>query len=207
MKDVSEYEKDLASIRSMMDRSAKFISLSGLSGIIAGIYALGGATAAYFLIQYPRSIFSYRIESINEPITLIELTLIACIVLFAAVSTGLWLTQRKSHKQNSKLWTPASKLLLQKIAIPLVTGGLFVLIMLYTGHFGLAAPACLIFYGLALIHGASNTFEEIRYLGFSEILLGLICAMLPGYGLVFWALGFGVLHIVYGAILYNKYDS
>lgn len=207
MKDVSEYEKDLASIRNMMDRSSRFISLSGLSGIIAGIYALGGATAAYFLIQYPRSIFSYRTESINEPVTLVELTLIAGIVLFAAVSTGLWLAQRKSHKINSKLWTPASKLLLQKVAIPLVTGGLFVLIMLYTGHFGLAAPACLIFYGLALIHGASNTFEEIRYLGFSEILLGLICAMLPGYGLVFWALGFGVLHIVYGAILYNKYDS
>jgi len=207
MKEIPEYEKDLASIRSMMDRSAKFISLSGLSGIIAGLYALAGATAAYFLIQYPRPVFSYRVESISEPVTLIELIIIAGVVLFAAVATGLWLTQRKSIRQNSKLWTPASKLLLQKVAIPLVTGGLFVLVMLYTGHFGLAAPSCLIFYGLALIHGSTNTFDEIRYLGFSEIILGLICALLPGYGLIFWALGFGVLHIVYGAILYNKYDS
>ena len=207
MKEIPEFEKDLASIRSMMDRSAKFISLSGLSGIIAGLYALAGATAAYFLIQYPRPVFSYRVESISEPVTLIELIIIAGVVLFAAVATGLWLTQRKSIRQNSKLWTPASKLLLQKVAIPLVTGGLFVLVMLYTGHFGLAAPSCLIFYGLALIHGSTNTFDEIRYLGFSEIILGLICALLPGYGLLFWALGFGVLHIVYGAILYNKYDS
>lgn len=207
MKDVSEYEKDLASIRSMMDRSAKFISLSGLAGIIAGLYALGGATAAYFLIQYPRSPFAYRIHSISEPATLLYLVLIASAVLFASIATGLWLTQRKSHRQNTKMWTPASKLLLQKMAIPLITGGLFVVIMLATGHFGLAAPACLIFYGLALIHGSSNTFDEVRYLGFSEIALGLVCAMLPGYGLVFWALGFGVLHIVYGAILFNKYDS
>ncbi|MGC3944881.1 MAG: hypothetical protein QM762_10255 [Chryseolinea sp.] len=207
MKDVSEYEKDLASIRTMMDRSAKFISLSGLSGILAGLYALAGAGAAYFLIQYPRSLFNYRTQTISEPATLLQLIVIASIVLGASVTTGLWLTQRKTLKQNTKLWTPASRLLLQKIAIPLVTGGLFVLIMLYTGHFGLAAPACLIFYGLALIHGSSNTVDEIRYLGFSEIILGLICALYPGFGLLFWALGFGVLHIIYGAILYNKYDS
>ena len=207
MKDVSEYEKDLASIRNLMDRSAKFISLSGLSGILAGIYALGGAAAAYFLIQYPRSPFSYRVQSINEPVVLLELLTIACIVLGSSVSTGLWLTQKKTLKQNTQLWTPASKLLLQKICIPLITGGLFILIMLYTGHFGLAAPACLIFYGLALIHGSPNTVDEIRYLGFSEILLGLVCALYPGLGLLFWAIGFGILHIVYGAILYNKYDS
>ena len=207
MKDVSEYEKDLASIRSLMDRSAKFISLSGLSGIFAGIYALGGATAAYFLIQYPRSPFEYRTQTVNEPATLVELLLIASVVLGLSVGTGLWLTQKKTRRQNTQLWTPASKLLLQKVAIPLVTGGLFILIILYTGHFGLAAPSCLVFYGLALIHGASNTFDEIRYLGFSEIILGLISALFPGYGLLFWAIGFGVLHIVYGAILYNKYDS
>jgi hypothetical protein len=207
MKDVSEYEKDLASIRNLMDRSAKFISLSGLSGILAGIYALGGATSAYFLIQYPRSPLAYRTQSINEPVVLLQLIIIALIVLGASISTGLWLTQKKTLKQNTQLWTPASKLLLEKLCIPLITGGLFIIIMLYTGHFGLAAPACLIFYGLALIHGSPNTVDEIRYLGFSEIVLGLICALYPGLGLLFWAIGFGILHIVYGAILYNKYDS
>jgi hypothetical protein len=89
----------------------------------------------------------------------------------------------------------------------LVTGGIFILIMLYTGHFGLAAPASLIFYGLALINASVNTYDEIRYLGFSEIILGLIAAAFPGYGLIFWALGFGVLHIIYGGIMYNKYDK
>ncbi|MEJ7643897.1 MAG: hypothetical protein WKF87_04850 [Chryseolinea sp.] len=206
MKDVSEYEKDLLSIRTTMDRSAKFISLSGLSGILAGIYALGGAIAAYYTAFYPYSPLGYRLISVNEPTILAKLTLIGAVVLGASIFTAFIFSQKKSRKHNVKLWSPASRMLLLKVAVPLVSGGLFILIMLYTGHFGLAAPATLIFYGIALIHGSANTVDEIRYLGFSEIFLGLICALYPGYGLIFWTLGFGVLHIIYGAIMYNKYD-
>jgi formate/nitrite transporter FocA (FNT family) len=207
MKEIPEYEKDLASIRTMMERSAKFISLSGLSGILAGIYALGGALAAYFLVHYPISPFRFRIYSVNEPDVLYKLVLIAVIVLAASLSTGLWLSSKKAKKNGLTLWSPSSRKLLVNISIPLVTGGIFILVMLATGHFGLAAPASLIFYGLALIQGSLNTFDEIRYLGFSEIVLGLVSAMVPGYGLVFWALGFGILHIIYGTIMYTKYDT
>jgi magnesium-transporting ATPase (P-type) len=205
MKEVHEYEKDLASIRSMMERSAKFISLSGLSGVLAGVYALIGAAAAYFVAQYPISPFDYRQYSISD--TFFQLLLIAALVLMASLTTGLLLSKRKAKKHGLKFWTSASQRLFLNLAIPLISGGIFILIMLFTGHFGLAAPASLIFYGLALIQASSNTFDEIRYLGFSEIILGLISAALPGYGLVFWALGFGVLHIVYGGIMYNKYDK
>jgi len=207
MKDIPEYEKDLASIRTMMERSAKFLSLSGLSGVLAGIYALIGAGAAYYLVQYPASPFDYRTYSIREGTVIPVLIFIAIVVLVASISTGLWLSYKKANKSGLSLWSPTTRTLIVKISIPLVTGGIFILIMLYTGHFGLAAPASLIFYGLALIHGSANTYDEIRYLGFSEIFLGLISAIYPGYGLVFWALGFGVLHIVYGAIMYNKYDK
>lgn len=207
MKEIKEYEKDLASIRHMMERSSKFISLSGLAGVLAGIYALGGATAAYFLVHYPISPLHFRIYSVNEPGTLIKLIGIATLVLAASLSTGLWLTHKKAQQHGLNLWSPASQKLLFNIAIPLVAGGVFILIMLYTGHFGLAAPASLIFYGLALVQGSPNTVDEIRYLGFSEIVLGLTSAIFPGYGLIFWAIGFGILHIVYGAIMYNKYDT
>lgn len=207
MKQVHEYEKDIASIRNMMERSAKFISLSGLSGMLAGIYALAGAVAAYFVVQYPVSPFNYRIYSAQEPDKLWKLILIAALVLTASLSTGLWLSGKKARKHGIKLWTTASRRLIYNLAIPLASGGVFILIILYTGHFGLAAPASLIFYGLALIQGSSNTFDEVRYLGYSEIILGLISALYPGYGLIFWAIGFGVLHIVYGAIMYNKYDK
>ena len=207
MKDIPEYEKDLASIRTMMERSAKFLSLSGLSGVLAGIYALAGATAAYYVVHYPISPFRYRIYSINEGDTIYKLIFIALLVLVASISTGLWLSHKKARKAGTTLFSQTSQKLVVNLSIPLVSGGIFILIMLYTGHFGLAAPACLIFYGLALINASVNTFDEVRYLGFSEIILGLISAIYPGYGLIFWALGFGVLHIVYGAIMYNRYDK
>jgi hypothetical protein len=207
MKDVHEYEKDIASIRSMMERSAKFISLSGLSGVLAGIYALLGAAAAYRIVQYPASPFNFRTSSISEPEKLINLLLIATVVLIASISTGLWLSQRKAKKHGLKLWNAASRVMLFNLSIPLISGGIFILIILYTGHFGLAAPACLIFYGIALIQGSSNTFNEVRYLGFCEIGLGLVAALYPGYGLIFWTIGFGLLHIIYGSIMYNRYDK
>jgi hypothetical protein len=207
MKEVKEYEKDLASIRTIMERSSKFISLSGLSGILAGLYALAGATAAYFIVHYPISPFRYRIYSIQESTVLIKLIVIAAAVLTASLITGVWLTNKKSRKHNVGFWNNASQRLLINLSIPLVTGGIFILIILASGHFGLAAPASLIFYGLALIQASNNTVDEIRYLGFSEIIIGLISALLPGFGLIFWAIGFGVLHIIYGTILYNKYDK
>jgi predicted lysophospholipase L1 biosynthesis ABC-type transport system permease subunit len=205
MKPIQEYEQDIASIRTMMERSAKFISLSGLSGVLAGIYALAGAAAAYFAVRYPISLM--EIESVQPPDALYKLIVIAVVVLAASIATGVWLSARKAKKYGLKLWTPTSRTLLVNMLVPLIAGGVFILTMLFTGHFGLAAPACLIFYGLALIQASANTFQEIRYLGFCEIVLGLVSALMPGYGLLFWAVGFGVLHIVYGAIMHNKYDT
>lgn len=208
MKEKHDYEKDIASIRTMMERSAKFLSLSGLSGVLAGVYALLGAGAAYMLVQYPRSPFQYRTLSVRaDEAVMFQLIAIAVVVLVASIATGLLLSQRKAQKSGMKLWNRTSQLLVINMLIPLVTGGLFVLIMLQTGHYGLAAPACLIFYGIALINASTNTFDEIRYLGFCEIALGLLSAWMPGFGLLFWAIGFGVLHIVYGVIMHNKYDK
>ncbi len=214
MKPVQEYEQDIASIRSMMERSFKFISLSGLSGVLAGVYALAGAAFAYFSVRYPLIVWDYekytgpweRYSSQTMDIALKLLT-IAIVVLVFSVGTGLWLSSRKAKKHGLTLWTSASKKMVVNMLIPLVSGGLFILIMLYNGHYGLAAPACLIFYGLALIQGSSNMVDEVRYLGYSEIVLGLIASIYQGYGLLFWAIGFGVLHIIYGTIMHNKYDK
>jgi predicted lysophospholipase L1 biosynthesis ABC-type transport system permease subunit len=207
MKEIQEYEKDIASIRTMMDRSVKFISLSGLSGVLAGIYALAGATAAYFILHSPTSPVRYKIYSGNATAIVWQLLLIAILVLIASISTGLIFSNRKAKKYGVKLWTSTTRQLILNLSIPLVTGGLFILILLYTGHFNIVAPTCLIFYGLALIHGSSNLFDEVRYLGYTEIILGLLSALFSGYDLQFWAIGFGVMHIVYGAVMHFRYDK
>lgn len=201
MKD-KNIEDELASIRSIMERSSKFISLSGLSGIMAGIYALIGAAIAYKLIYIDQIDPAYPGYTLREA----RLFSVALLVLLLAMGTGVFLSYRKAKKRGESLWSPTTRSLLFNSALPLVTGGIFMLIMLARGYYGIIAPASLIFYGLAVISGSHYTFTDVKYLGILEIVLGLVAALFPGYGLMFWALGFGVLHIIYGSIMYFKYD-
>lgn len=210
-KDIYE---DISSIKNIMERSTRFISLSGLSGIMAGIYALIGAAIAYALIptHLERKVFDRLSEqpiagTYHGQLSLIEcLIAVALLVLLLSVSTGIWLTTRKARRHNQTVWNPSSKALLKNGILPLLTGGCFLIILLIKHHYGIIAPGCLIFYGLALAAASQYTFGDVRWLGILEIILGLIALLFPGYGLLFWAIGFGVLHILYGTIMYFKYD-
>ena len=207
MKQSQTYQKDIESIRQLMERSVKFLSLSGLSGILAGVYALIGAAVAYIIIYYPDSPLEYRRQSVNEFTIISKLLAIAMGVLVVSLITGYKLASGKAKKLGVKVWDTTSKRLTINLAVPLVAGGLFILILLSNGHYGVAAPACLVFYGLALMNASQNLFDEVRYLGYLEIVLGLIAAIIPGFGLFFWAMGFGVLHIIYGAVMFKRYDQ
>ena len=212
-----EIQDELASIRNLMERSSKFISLSGLSGVLAGIYALIGGTAAYYILYVtgPFGGISRRYYAIDKEIDLSVgisdqtylLLFIAVLVLVASVATGIILSLKKAKRKGQRIWSKTSKALLFNMMAPLMAGGVLILILLYRGYFGVVSPASLIFYGLALIGASNYTFTDIKYLGLCEVLIGLIAACLPGYGLLFWAIGFGVLHIVYGSMMYFKYDK
>jgi len=205
MTEQQEQLKAISDIRSMMERSSRFISLSGLSGVFSGLFALAGAYAAYLKLTSLN--YNYRSlegDSFNDVI--IYLLADAAIVLIASLAVGSLLTIRNSKRKGIKTWDSTAKRLLFNLGIPLVTGGLFCLVMLYHGIVGLVAPATLIFYGLALINASKYTFNDIRYLGICEIALGLTASLNVGYGLYFWAAGFGVLHIIYGTVMYFKYE-
>jgi hypothetical protein len=202
-----DIQNELASIRSIMERSSKFISLSGLSGILAGIYALIGAYLAYRQI-YKGSTRIYDSLSVGVyPETITYLIIIAVAVLAASLITGFVLSSRQAKRKGQPIWGKIGQTLLFHMATPLVTGGLLILILLSRGYYGIITPATLIFYGLSLISASNFTFSDVKYLGILEIILGLIAACLPGYGLLFWAIGFGVLHIIYGSMMYLKYDK
>jgi len=206
MEEKTNYEKDLASIRNLMERSVKVISLSGLAGVMAGLYALAAAVYVYFQV-YLEQISRSRHYFDDNPEKIYHLLAVALITLLASVSTGLYFSHRKAKRVGTSLWNSSSKRMVINLIIPLVSGGAFVLIILMHGYIGLIAPACLLFYGLALINASQNLFDEIRYLGYLEIVLGIISSIFIGYGLIFWAVGFGVLHIVYGVLMYRKYDA
>lgn len=200
----------LNQIHSMMEQSTRFISLSGLSGIIAGVTALVGAAIAYIKIRgaaTPENPFMVRLSmhSIQHD-TIKELLVVGVGMLVVSIAFGIILTYKKATKKGQTIWSSSSKRLLWNLSIPLVVGGLFSLILIKHNLVGLIAPVTLLFYGLALLNASKYTLNDIRYLGISEIILGLIGSLFIGYGLLLWAIGFGVLHIVYGAVMYYKYD-
>lgn len=207
MKENHDYQRDIASIREAMERSAKFLSLSGLSGVMAGLYALAGAALTYYLVYYPGLPYGLLFKYKNQNTLVIQLTSIAVLVLLLALVTAILMSARKAKRTGTGIWNKPSQLLLFQLGMPLLTGGLLILIFIGQGYYGLLAPACLIFYGLGLVNASSVTVTEIRYLGFSEIVLGLAAALLPGFGLIFWATGFGVLHLLYGTVMHYRYDS
>lgn len=228
----TKYLEDIASIKTIMSKSSRFMSLSGLSGILAGVYALIGAFAAYRLLE-SQKLPSLTLQGISTKelsespstdltgfdgllaaftggdvnILVAQLLYVGLIVLIVSVATGVFLTLRKAKKNDENLWDASSKRLIINFAIPLFIGGAFCLVLIQYGIVGLIAPATLIFYGLALLNASKYTLGDIKYLGIANMIIGLIATQFIGYGLYFWALGFGILHIIYGWIMYNKYDK
>lgn len=203
--DKYQYQEDLTAIRSMMERSSRFISLSGLSGVAAGLIALIGGLWALYLLQKEGRNYLTGSAMPYSTAFLWKLLIIALVILILAITAAAYFTMRKSSRSGLKIWTAATRQLLLNLFVPLSIGGICCLGLLYQGQMQLLAPATLIFYGLALINASKYTFQEIYYLGILEACLGLISCFLIGYGLIFWIIGFGGLHIIYGILMQRKY--
>lgn len=201
--------QDVRDIRRLMERSSRFISLSGLSGIAAGCCALIGAwVARNILLDNYDLIYDETRYLRGDNFTGLKYKLLglAAATFAAAFLSAFYFTWRKSHQQGRSLWDHTSRRLFWNMAIPLVAGGLFILGMLKYNEWRFVAPACLVFYGLALVNASKYTLTDIRYLGYCEIITGIVNTQWIGYGLYFWAFGFGVLHIVYGILMWWKYE-
>lgn len=210
MEKEQDHLKTITEIRDMMEKSSRFISLSGLSGIFAGVFALIGALYAFLYLKM--GILSdgyYENAFIGDQLNtdfVLFFFIDGITVLFMAITFGILFTVRNSRKKGVPVWGKTAKLTSINLFIPLLAGGLFCLVLMYHHIIYLIAPATLVFYGLALINASKYTLKEVRYLGMTEMFIGLISSIFVGYGLLFWALGFGVLHIIYGIVMYYRYE-
>lgn len=207
----TEPAEQIREIRHMMERSSRFISLSGLSGVFAGFFALAGAAAFYIYINrelnYGYSDFAKRIP-VDIGLNFTRFVILdAAAVIILSLAAAVFFTTRHAKSKGEIIWNSAAKHMLINLAIPLVAGGIYCLVLLHYGWFGLVAPTTLIFYGIALLNASKYTLDEIRWLGISEIILGLVGCLFIGYGITLWAIGFGVLHIIYGLLMYSKYEA
>lgn len=196
---------DLQAIRSIMERSSKFLSLSGLSGVLAGIIALTGAAVAWLFILQGQTYAEFLIDLRYGPAALL-LVADAMVVLILAFSGAAIFSLRKAKKAGLPFWSPTTRRVLLHLFIPLATGGVVIALLIARRQPDLIAPAMLIFYGLALVNTGKFTFGEIHYLGLTQIVLGLLALGYTGQGLLLWALGFGVMHILYGTLMYLRHE-
>lgn len=207
MSQKQEYMQDIAEIRSMMERATKFLSLSGWAGILAGIYALAGAFIAYAVFDFnPGSNGVGSDSTYDTANNLTSLIVLALTVLLLAISSAIILSARNANQRGEKVWNASSRRLLVSLAVPLLTGGLLILIFLINGMVVWVAPLTLIFYGLALHSAGKFTYDDVKQLGLIQIALGLISAFFIEWSLLLWAFGFGIVHIIYGIYIHFKYE-
>lgn len=207
MKNEKDYIKDISEIRSMMERSSRFLSLSGLSGVMAGIYALSGALVAYLVFGFnPDSVTYSMTGTAGTPANISSVIIVALIILALALGTVVYLSRRNAGKRGEKMWSPTTRRLLANMMVPLSTGGILIVILIFSGLAGLAAPVSMIFYGMALFTASKMTLEEVKLMGIIQIVLGLIAVLMIQYSLIIWAIGFGLVNIVYGIYMHYKYE-
>ena len=202
----------LSEIRALMERSSRFISLSGLSGISAGLVGLAGAAAVFYKLVYSygtadvTTAFAAAAQT-GESNSLFRFLLLMCVVMLVlALGLGIFFTTRRARRQGHQIWDVLARRLAFNLAVPLFAGGVFCLLLFFYNAIPLVIPGMLLFFGLALLNAAKYTLDEIRYLALTEISLGLVAGFWPEMGLVFWAIGFGICPVFYGIAMYNKYE-
>lgn len=199
-------------MRDMMERSSKFLSLSGLAGIVVGVLAIVGVLVAYWILDMPLGTLNYLefIEKEKDYFasqTVQWLMLDCIIILVIALITGTIFAIRNATKKGLPIWDATTKRLMYNMFVPLVVGMFLIIVQLLNGYIELILPMMLIFYGLALFNASKYAIDEINILGIIEIILGVIASFWVEVGLFFWVLGFGFLHIVYGTAIYFKYEK
>ena len=207
MKDEEDYIRNISEMRSLMERSSKFLSLSGLAAIMAGIYALAGAGIFYRFFYFNPADIIYNAtlpESISTKLP--KAILLATIILILAINTTIFLSYKKANLRREQFQTPVAKQVLLSMTVPLVAGGLLILILISKGLISLMAPLSLLFYGIALYNAGRFTYGEIKSLGLIQVALGVISSYFVEYGSLFWVTGFGIVNIIYGIYIHYKYE-
>jgi hypothetical protein len=206
----SNPNEDIQAIREIMERSSKFLSLSGLAGIFAGVCALIGAAVAWFFIfesspgQFNEFISNSGVSSTSR--TGFYLALDALLILGFALLGAVYFSFRKAQKAGQKFWTNSTRRLLFHLMLPLVSGGIIIIILIFRNKPDLVVASMLVYYGLALVNAGKFTFGEIHYLGLTQIVLGILAAVFINYGLLLWTIGFGLMHIVYGTVMFYRHE-
>lgn len=206
MNKANQHLESINEIRSIMERSTTFVSLTGLSGVMAGLYGI----LTFVIVSYKLDSMILDSNTIFRMITERELQLflvvVAAVSLSVTLLTALGLTIRKAGKRGLGVWDSVSRRFALHLFLPLGAGGLFTIALAYHGQLQLVCPAMLLFFGLALLSAARYVQMDMLWLSLIEICLGLAASFWYESGLIFWGVGFGLATLLYGILMYFKYE-
>ncbi|MBR1835514.1 MAG: hypothetical protein IJ785_08460 [Bacteroidales bacterium] len=193
----------LREIKDLMQKSSRFQTISGISIIIIGIYASIVSFGAWLLLgnHEPYSwLPSWATDfALNTPGRTWAAILCALVLLVLSFGTVCLMSYFKTKRVNQRfVFDQTVRRSLWAFFVPAATGGLLCLAMLQQGHYGITSSFMLVFYGLALINSAHHTTSRLALLGYVELLLGIVDCFVVNQGLLFWFLGFGLWHIIFG---------
>lgn len=194
------YLKDISEIKNLMNKSSQFISLSGLSGAFAGIYAIIGA-AYFYITTRSIKISDFETKDIDKA------TIIFILFVILSTLTTIIFTSIRAKSLDEKSWDVKTKNLVQAFFTPILIGLVFVLILYFNNEYNYLLALLLVFYGIGLLNAGFTTNNLVKPLGYIQVTFGLICAIKYDYTFWFFAIGFGIVHLVYGSIVYFKIDK
>jgi hypothetical protein len=181
---------NLRYIRETMERSQSFTAVSGVGGVLMGLIALG----ATFL--------AVRSETTEAWVT---------VWMSAAVlSLGIALVAMtmKARAAGGSLLVGAGRKFAWNLTPPLLVGGLLTVAMTQMGAATLLPGVWLLLYGTGVVTGGAFSVRVVPLMGLAFMLVGAAALFAPAaWGNLFMAGGFGLLHIVFGIVIWRKHGG
>jgi hypothetical protein len=206
-----DHLESIREMRNLMERSTRYLSLSGMAGVMVGFIALAGVAALLTLMGIP----------IGQPVSFIDpaaaggpetsrinerILIMAALVFSLSLIVESSFAVRNARKLGLPLWDATARRLLTALLIPIVGGGIYCISLLQSGRVDDLAAASLIFYGLGLMNAGKYAVPDVGRLGIAVFATGLIASFFPLQAVYFWAFGFGILHIIYGISIHFKHQ-
>lgn len=182
--------ENLRFIRETMELSRNFTAVPGYGGVLMGLTAVGAAVVAYSQTTVRAWLVVWLVEAV---------------LAFLIGLLAMW--QKTRSSRGSLMSAPAKKLWLS--SLPPMLCGVFITIGLWRhGHFEAMVPVWMLCYGAAVVCGGAFSIRYVPLMGWIFIALGAVAAVLPpDYGNLMMGLGFGALHIVFGAIIGRRFGG
>ncbi|MEM7417422.1 MAG: hypothetical protein AAF389_18165 [Gemmatimonadota bacterium] len=181
---------NLRYIRQAMERSGSFTHVSGIGGVGMGSLAIGAAALAW------------------NASTTAEWLAIWLVAAGASLAVSVLAMARKSAADGVTLLTGPGRKFAWSVTPPLAAGGVLTIALVRAGAFDLLPGMWLLLYGAAIVTGGSHSVRSIPFMGAAFMAAGVGALLTPAsWGDVWMAVGFGVLHIVFGALIWRKHGG